>query len=487
MPSLRTVALTWLAVCLTLCSISLAAHLVNAPAERWKGSINLGIMQLRFALTLDRAAAPATGTMSIPEQGVNDSALKALTIDGDHLRFTFGTAQMPPATHAAFDVVVAADGQTAKGTMKQLGRDFPVEMSLLKDGEEAGPNRPQHPKPPFPYSSREVLITSGDGAKLPGTLTIPHPAAFGKGPHPAALLVTGSGTQDRDETLLGHKPFLVLADALTRSGLAVLRVDDRGWAGNFDPKGQNATTDDFVLDAKACLDFLTTQPDIDPKRIGMVGHSEGGMIAPMLAAQDPRAAFLVLLAGPGIAGDEVVRRQIVTIPAAAGAPADNPGTRLQAERLVNALKRDADRTELLAILRDLGKAQLGDHIGDEAAKQLEENIQMSLMRMQTPWFKRFLHIDPAVYLSKVKAPVLALNGEIDRQVEAGPNLQGIAAALKLAGNTDVQTREMPGLNHLFQHARTGGMEEYASIEETMSPDVLQTVAAWVRKRTGLEK
>ncbi len=458
----------------------------GAEPQRWKGVIELPGSPLRFAIVVDAEATPPTGHMSIQQQGVKESALRGVVAAGKVMKFTFGTEQMPAATHAHFDMVVADDGLSASGTMKQMGMNVPVRMTPMKEGEETGPVRPQHPRRPYPYGEREVLVLSADGAKLTGTLTVPDEAAHGKGPHPAAVMITGSGPQDRDETLMDHKPFLVIADHLTRAGIAVLRVDDRGWAGNFDPKGEAATTDDFVLDAAACAEWLAEQPEVDAKRIGLVGHSEGGLIAPMVAAKDARVAWLVLLAGTGVRGDEIVKRQVATIPAAAGAPADTPRTAAAATALVEGLKRNASNAELLELLRALGRAQTGLAEGAALPAELERNIAMSAVRMNSPWFKRFLVIDPAEHLRRVKVPVLALNGSLDMQVEAGPNLAGIAAALKEGGNGDVETREMKGLNHLFQHATTGGMNEYAMIEETFAVEALEAISAWVRKRCGMK-
>ncbi|MFN0010444.1 MAG: alpha/beta hydrolase family protein [Phycisphaerales bacterium] len=460
----------------------------QAASEAWGGTISAPTGPLHFSVVFDRGASPVAAKLSIPDQGLSDHALREVSRDGTLMNFTLAMPGWPKNAFAVFKATAAADGQTATGVMHQMGMDMPVEMKRLKEGEVAGPRRPQHPKPPYPYTQREVLVLSADGAKITGTLTVPEEAKFGKGPHPAAVMITGSGTQDRDESLMGHKPFLVIADHLTRAGLAVLRVDDRGWNNNFDPTRGQGTTDDFALDAAACVEFLSTQPEVDAKRVGLIGHSEGGLIAPMVAAKDTRVAFLVLLAGTGVRGDVIARRQIVSLPAAAGAPANNPQTEAQADRLIAALERDADSDELLAILRDLGKAQMGGmEPTGEVAKQLEQNIHASLGRLQTPWFKRFLRIDPAEHLAKVKAPVLAVNGGLDMQVEAKENLAGIAAALKAGGNTDYETHELAGLNHLFQTAKTGAMSEYAQIEETFSPAALEMMTAWVRKRAGLEK
>jgi len=466
-----------------------AAQAARGQAERWKGRIDAPGQALDFELKLYRAAQPPEGTLSIAAQGVSDSELKDFAIDGPTLKFVFGTPQMQPTAHASFTITVDAEGKTGKGTMKQVGLDIPVTMSILNEGESVELNRPQHPKPPYPYEQREVLVISFDGAKLTGTLTIPEAAKFGPGPHPAVVMATGSGLQDRDETLLGHKPFLVIADHLTRHGIAVLRVDDRGWNGNFDPVGARATTETFAKDAAAAVAFVREQPGIDPARVGIVGHSEGGVIAPMVAAEDPKLAFIVMLAGTGISGAEIVRLQTVYLAAARDPAADNPESRKHAAELAAALIREAEADELRTILKALTQAQLAhraDQITPEEQKAVDEQMETALPQLTSAWLRYFAKLDPADALRKVRCPVLAINGSLDKQVDAKANLEGVRKALAAGHKPPAKIEELAGLNHLFQPAKTGGMEEYALIETTFDPAALELISTWIRGATGLD-
>lgn len=460
-------------------------------AERWKGAIALpGGQSLDFEVVFTPGAdgGPASGaTVSIPAQGLKDGVCNGVTYTASAIAFTLPLPS-PEATWPSFAATRdGADPAKAAGTMKQAGMEFPFTLERLRDGETVGPKRPQEPNSPFPYTSREVFaLNSADGTKLAGTLTIPEAGAFGPGPHPVALLITGSGQQDRDETLLGHKPFLVLADHLTRAGVAVLRVDDRGVGGSTSGKPlERCTTDDFVGDALACVEALKAQPGVDPKRIGLIGHSEGGLIAPMVAARSADVAFVVLLAGPGVNGREILMEQIPAGAKASGATEELVATiRERTGALLDAVA-GGDEDAIRAGARALVEADPDTAKAD--ATMLDQTAQMLAKQFSSDWFRRFLTLDPCEALRKTKVPVLALNGSLDVQVLAWQNLPPLRAALKEAGNEDVTIEELPGLNHLFQTATTGGGQEYAMIEETFSPVALEKVSAWVRAKTGLAK
>lgn len=501
MHSLYKATLSLLAALLAL--IPAFANAQPAASERWKGSITIPGQAIVFEITFAVAApgasgapandsaipapdAPVTATLSIPSQGIQDSACKDVVFTDAAIAFVL-TLPSPEQTWPAFSATREPAGAAkATGTMKQAGMDFPFTLERLAEGEEIAPKRPQEPTPPFPYTQREVFaLNSADGTKLAGTLTIPEAAKFGPGPHPAALLITGSGMQDRDESLLGHKPFLVLADHLTRAGIAVLRVDDRGGGKSTTGKPlREVTTDDFVGDAIACVEFLASQPDIDAKRIGLIGHSEGGLIAPMVVAKSSSVAYIVLLAGTGVNGREVLIEQI---PAGARAAGASPETvallRERTAALLDAVtKDDAEATRAAAFA--LTEAD-PDAAGMSA--DTREQIAASIaMQFSSAWFKRFLVLDPAEALRKVRVPTLVLNGSLDMQVLPSQNLPPIRAALA-EGGADVTIEELPGLNHLFQTAKTGSGAEYAEIEETMAPLALEKVSAWVRAKTGVTK
>lgn len=329
------------------------------------------------------------------------------------------------------------------------------------------PDHPQHPVPPFPYRSEDVTYRNPkSGLTLAGTLTLPEATNVR---HPAAILVSGSGPQDRDGTVFGHKPLWVLADRLTREGIAVLRVDDRGVGGSergdIDP-----TSADFATDVAAGIAFLRTRADIDPKRIAVVGHSEGGMIAPMVAAEDPSIAAIVLLAGPGLPGRDVLVAQAKALLVARGLPEETAAKATEQQgKILTAIAEAPDiesaRSSVLAIVG----------IDNEATRAAVE-------QQVIPWMVYFLRHDPRPVLARVRCPVLALGGSLDLQVLARDNLPAIEAALREGGNDDVTTRELPGLNHLFQPAQTGDVAEYERSKITFDESALDEIAGWLRAR-----
>jgi pimeloyl-ACP methyl ester carboxylesterase len=328
--------------------------------------------------------------------------------------------------------------------------------------------RPQNPVKPYPYREEEVLYENkASGLKLGATLTIP----AGKGPFPAVVLITGSGTQDRDETIMSHKPFLVLADHLTKKGIIVLRVDDRG-AGKSGGGSATDTSADFATDVEAGMAFLKTQTEVDPHKIGLIGHSEGGIIAPMVAARNPDAAFIVMMAGTGVPGDGILVEQVRLVAEAMGASPSQVEKNVAAQRETMAIVKQEKNTEAM-------KTKLREKLG----KMMPElQVNDAIKTVEVPWFRFFLEYDPATNLNKVRCPVLAINGEKDTQVSPKQNLPAIQKALETGGNRKFVIKELPGLNHLFQNAKTGSPSEYIEIEETMSPVALETISGWILKQ-----
>lgn len=453
----RTAAATILAV---WCAVA-------AAAERWSGEISLPGMTLEFTVEFVASAdGPHAATITIPMQGVAGLPLEGVVYDDERLAFSLGGA-----AQAHFEC--AREGaDAARGVLKQHGQEFPVTMKrLAKDAPAPGPRRPQHPERPFPYDEVEATYTNAaDGVTLAGTLTLPR----GVGPFPAVVLITGSGPQDRDETIFGHKPFLVLSDRLTRAGVATLRADDRGVGGSGGSTSE-ATAELLVGDVRAAVALLASRPEIDATRIGLIGHSEGGMLAPRVATEDDRVAFIVLLAGTGVSGAEVLEEQAAALLRAAGAPDDvierNRGAQREALRLV---MEDASEEKILAAVRGLVVAQAPPGTPDETIDQVaRQQVEM----VSSPWFRSFLSYDPRTWLREVVVPVLALNGSLDLQVDADINLREIERAL--AKSRDVTVMKLEGLNHLFQTARRGTVDEYMTIEETFAPAALEIIEAWV--------
>jgi uncharacterized protein len=384
---------------------------------------------------------------------------KIITIDGPGSKWTFSGA-------------IDADRKPIIGTFNQNGAGLP--MTLTPVAKIAVLNRPQTPKPPFDSLTEELSIPNpkAAGVTLSGTLTTPK----GTGPFPAVVFITGSGPQDRDETIFGHKAFFVLADYLAKRGIASLRCDDRGVAKSTG-KFVDATSADFATDIEAAFGKLSTRPEIDPKRIGLIGHSEGGVIAPMIAATpENKIGFIVLLAGPGVRGDEVLAAQSAAILESMGQPESViKMATAQQRKLFDIALSEPDAQKALA--------KMATAIGMPNVDGIPPAIKSQLVALTKPWFQFFIRFDPASALSKVRCPVLALNGTKDLQVIAKQNLPAIEKALKDGGNTESKIIPLDGLNHLFQHAKTGAASEYATNTETFSPEALKIIGDWIAART----
>lgn len=345
--------------------------------------------------------------------------------------------------------------------------------------QDIKPVRPQEPQKPYPYYAEDLAFENKEaGIKLAGTLTLPKR----EGVYPAVILITGSGPQNRDEELAGHKPFLVLSDFLTKNGIAVLRYDDRGTAlstGDFN----SATSVDLASDVASAVAYLKTRKEIDPKKIGLIGHSEGGLLAPLVAAESKDIAFIVMLAGPGIPGDKILLIQQRLIAEANGTSNEEIEAVERMNKLVfNTVKESSDIDQLRIAL----KARLNKFLAEKPTLKRptgttsdEDLINSQVETYTTPWMQYFIKYDPALTLRKVKIPVLALNGGSDVQITAKENLAAIKKALQKGKNKDVTIMELPGLNHLFQESATGNPQDYKRIEQTYSPVMLATVLDWL--------
>lgn len=334
------------------------------------------------------------------------------------------------------------------------------------------PPRPQEPHYPLPYDEQNVSYSNpeAEGVSLAGTFTKPSSG----GPFPAVLLISGAGPQDRNESIAGHKPFLVIADYLTRRGMAVLRVDDRG-TGESTGKFATATTQDFASDAEAGVHYLMSRDDVDQQHIGLLGHGEGAIIAPMVAVKMPQIAFLVLLAGTGVPGEEVLLAQTERAEETAHVPPDQ----IKADKKIGKLLYDMVREGKSEV--DLRKALFSL---PEKDKPYIEGWQRQLPGLEAPWLRFFLSYDPAPVLEKVKCPVLALEGEKDMQVVPDQNVPAIKKALERGGNHNSEVIILPKLNYMFQTADTGLGWEYGKISETIAPAVLAKIGDWIWQTAG---
>jgi len=434
---------------------------------QWNGVLSVQGIELRLVFHVSETESGYTATMDSPDQGAIGIPVTKTTYKEPTITFEVSNLNMEYQG-------TLADGKV-EGTFRQRGMEIP--MALSRDAVEIeAPNRPQEPVEPYPYVSEEVTFNNPVARiSLAGTLTLPEQG----GRFPAVVLITGSGPQNRNEELLGHKPFLVISDYLTRRGIAVLRYDDRG-VGKSEGDFTAATSADFATDVTSAMAYLQTRPEIDPAKIGLVGHSEGGLIAPMVAAGSRDVAFIVLLAGPGIPGADILKRQTELIARANGM--DEAALQTELDKLQSFLDLASggdDPEEIRTALKARLQKDFSEHPEQvPEGKTLEEAINDNLTRL-SPWMLYFLKYDPAPALEKVTCPVLALNGAKDLQVPARVNLDAIGQALEKGKNKKVTLLELPNLNHLFQECETGSPSEYAALEETFSPGALETMASWI--------
>ncbi len=463
---------------------------VPSPHGLWEATLEVGAVKLRLALHVDVSTTGYVAKLDSLDQGAKGIAVDTFTcVDG---KVAFAIAALGVRYEGAFDAT--------KGEIAGQFRQGPVDVALVWKRVErlTEVRRPQEPKPPFPYTTEEVEYSHDPSAELDssfvpearrddqarvtlaGTLSLPP----GPGPHPAVVLVSGSGPQDRDEALLGHKPFAVLADHLVRRGIAVLRYDDRGVARSTGKFG-GATTADFATDALAGARFLATRKDIDPARIGIAGHSEGGLVGPMAAARDGKLAFVVMLAGPGVNGREILVHQGALLQRAGGVPAEHVERERPLRRAI--LEAAVAAGVPLEDRRKNAAAALGAFFDamSPPGVQREAFVAEQMQTLFAPWMQAFMALEPAEALAKVRCPVLAVWGSLDLQVDPAQSLAPVAAALATSRHADHALVVLPGLNHLFQRATTGAFAEYAQIEETMNPAVLDLVADWIARHTGL--
>ena len=435
-------------------------------AGHWEGHIEIPGQPLAVKIDLAVEDTDWSGTIDIPAQGAEGLPLSEIHVEEDdagvHVKFSIRGIPGNPTFDGQLQEAVIS-GTFSQGIAKF---DFRLSREVVPD-----PVRPQEPKPPFPYQIEEVVFQNGV-VSLAGTLTIPP----GSGPFPAVLLISGSGLQDRDETVFGHKPFWVLADDLTRGGIAVLRVDDPG-IGESTPHPEPPTTADFATDVEAGVAFLKGDDRIG--RVGLIGHSEGGLVASIVASRRDDVDFVVLMAGPGVPGAELLRKQNERIFDAMGIAGERKQNLLTLlERLFTTLTSDMAEDEMRQGVDEIVRKQFEIN-GIPREQHDETQVQAAVEQTLNPWMRYFLSFDPRPALAAIKVPVLALNGELDVQVDVDQNLTAIIAAFEKGGNQNVTVHRLPKHNHLFQRAETGLINEYAAIEETISPEVLDLIRDWV--------
>ena len=440
----------------------------------WSGKLDLpNTVKLTIAFNLSKdEAGNYKATLDSPDQGAMGIPTESTTINNDSVRIEI------PIIKGYYVGKIFYDEMKIVGKWNQAGSSFDLDVKKVDKLEK--PNRPQEPKEPYPYNSEEVLFKNEkDNVVLAGTLTFPKEGSN----FPAVVMITGSGGQDRNEELLGHKPFLVISDFLTRNGIAVLRFDDRGIAQSTGDHSK-ATSEDFANDVLAAVQFLKERKEIDKTKIGLIGHSEGGMIAPLAAIQSDDVSFIILMAGPGIPGDSILYLQGALIQRAEGESEEKIKKSVELQRSIfKMVINSTDDEKLNKDLRDKFYEEY-PNMTEEEKKEIgdpEVYLDMQIKTITSPWFKYFLKFDPAPVLEKVKCAVLAINGENDLQVPPRENLSAIKSALERSGNNNFEVVELKRLNHLFQSSETGRISEYGQLEETISPLALQTMLDWIKK------
>ena len=435
----------------------------------WYGTLDIDGNFLEIIFEIKATNKVYSATLSVPIQRAEGIPMTKVIFLEPHLSMSLDN----PGIAVEGDLV----NQEIIGTFKQGGRSLPMKLQKEK-GTTPIIKRPQEPKAPFPYYREEVsFLSKEEGIKLSGTLTMPNK----EGKFPAIILISGSGPQNRDEELMGHKPFLVLADFLTRKGYAVLRFDDRG-TGKSEGDFNKASTKDFAKDVEGGLWYLERRKEILKEKIGLMGHSEGGIIAPMVAAKNESVNFVVLLAGSGIRGDLLLYSQQAALGKAQGMKEEEiKKTKKFNQEIFKIVLETADSIEMKRKIANYLSAVYDSLSEEERPQGIQKMdfIQIQVHQITSPWMKYFLSYDPAVALKKVRCPLFAVNGEKDLQVPAAENLKAIQNALINGGNTKGSIKSYPGLNHLFQHSETGSPEEYGKLEETFAPVVMEDLKVWM--------
>ena len=483
----------------------------RAEGEEWVGKVELNTgrtLDIRFVLVDE--GETWSGILDVPQQMAYRIPLTQIERSDKRVRFVAAIAGVPAGSQPTFQFTF--EGERLVGTMQQ--GMMTAQASADRTAEPVKIGRGQEPDGPVSYRVSEVSIpvmvrsevteADGDAAaepvgpgnsdartrvpsetlshKLVGTLTLPDAAQWGEGPYPGAVLLTGSGPQDRDETIAGHKPFLVLADHLTRAGIAVLRYDDRG-TGASEGTFRGATMQNFAHDAKAAIAFLAEQEEVDMQRIGLIGHSEGGIVAPMVASgtEPDGVAYLVLIAGPSVKGSEVIAEQSAAMMRRQGLPEEQALSAAAGSRAMFQLLADGiSGEELVTKVRQT----IMESRPELQGPQIDSATMQTIGQLSDPWLKHFVLFDPAAALAQVDEPVLALFGEKDVQVLPSQNEQPTRDALQ--NNPDATITVLPGLNHMLQPAETGMPDEYPLIETTMDLAALNIISEWIARRFVVE-
>ncbi|MCZ2102218.1 MAG: alpha/beta hydrolase [Chitinophagales bacterium] len=437
----------------------------------WNGILQIQSMKLRLVFKVSSTPEGWSGTMDSPDQGAKDIPLSKVVFEKPNVFFEIAMA--------GIQYQGSLDGQEINGTFKQGILELPLKLTR-EIQEQPEIKKYQEPIRPYPYYEEQVTFYNQEaGIRLAGTLTLPQKT----GKYPAVILISGSGPQNRDQEILGHKPFLIIADHLARHGYAVLRYDDRG---SYKSEGtfHTSTSKDFASDVTSAYQYLLSRNEIKSKKIGLIGHSEGGMIAAMVAAENKDIAFMISLAGPGLPGSEIVLLQQRLISEKSGISQDLITSNTAIYTTIFEMIRDIkDEEQLKTALTSYLKNAIKDLPPGFIPSTMSDDdfVQAQVQLYESPWMKYFLLYDPALDLQKVKCPTLVLNGAKDLQVPAEENMAAIEMALAKGKNKRAKTVVFPDLNHLFQECDTGLPSEYGVIEQTFAPQVLDEMVDWLKR------
>ncbi len=443
------------------------------PSGRWDGAIRIMNQELGIRVHFAPKGDSLAATIDIPMQNAFGLPLRDVRFDPPALSFDLPAG---PGL-ATFRGSMVAD--SIGGLFEQAGMAGTFFLRpVLEDSAAVARSGLQ-----LPYEAHDVTFAN-DSLVLAGTLTIP----TGKGPFPAVALITGSGPQNRDEEIFGFKPFAMLADHLTRSGIAVLRYDDRG-VGASGGRFSDATTSDFSADAEAALVYLRKHPGIRKDAVGLLGHSEGGIAAAMVAMRRKDVSFLVLLATPAISGDSVIDFQVMSAARRSGASQEDLDRILDLQhRVYETVRRGTGFEELEGLLVEEGKRSLSK-LSEENRRSItnpdslvRSRVGLQIASLKSPWFREFIMVNPADALGKVSCPVFALFGEVDQQVPPSLNRAAMERAFVRGGNRDVEVRTVPKANHLFLTSETGDPAEYGSMKKEFVEGFLGSFSTWLRTR-----
>lgn len=442
----------------------------NDLSGSWKGSLDVMGQELPLVFHFEKTEDGYQGTADSPAQGAKGMTLKKILFNGLMAAWEF--EQIP----ALYEGIIVGD--TLKGNFTQSGSAFPLDLIRMDESEMMEPERPQEPHPPYNYDEIETTFNSSvEGQQLKGTITKPK----GDGPFPAIVLVSGSGPQNRDSETLGHKPFLVIADYLSRNGIIVLRYDERG-VGESEGDFTSATSMDFKDDAAKAVSHIRTFPFVDQQQVGLIGHSEGAMIGWMLAAGESDLDFLIALTAPVVPIDELMEQQTLDVLISGGASQESIDQQLTLNKKVyKSVKNTQDYQALSVNLEDMLREHLASVGVDEASLDREASAIMDAFGPAlTPWFFEFIRFRSQPYIENISIPVFAVFGGKDLQVKASTNSEALKTFT--ADHSQLFTiKTYPELNHLMQTAPTGTLAEYASISETFNEEVLSDILEWLKR------